>query len=221
MVSECEGSISQFLGGLKAGDAGAAQGLWEHCSGDLIRLARAKLRATSRAAADEEDVALSAFASLCGRASRGRFPHLEDRDDLWKILVTITARKAANLVRDARRQKRGGGQVLDAADLGGAGSREDGDVFALIPGPEPGPEFEAQAAEECRRLLGLLRDDTLRRVALDRMAGYDEAEIAARLGCARRTVIRKLVVIRNTWRGEQSHENRSPDPPRRPGPGTG
>jgi DNA-directed RNA polymerase specialized sigma24 family protein len=202
MVSDGEGSITEFVGGLKAGATGAAAGLWEHYSGDLIRLARSKLRAMSRAAADEEDVALSAFASFCDAAGRGRFPHLEDRDDLWKILVTITARKAANLVRDARRRKRGMGRVLDAADLGGAGSRKERDVLALVPDPEPSPESVALVAEECRRLLGCLRDDVLRRIALDRMAGYTEKESAARLGCARRTVIRKLGVIRNAWCAE-------------------
>ena len=44
-----------------------------------------------------------------------------------------------------------------------------------------------------RRLLGLLPNDELRRIALDRMAGYRDEEIAAHLGCSRRTVMRKLI----------------------------
>jgi hypothetical protein len=40
-----------------------------------------------------------------------------DRDDLWRRLVTLTERKAYNLVRDERRQKRGGGNVVGEAGL--------------------------------------------------------------------------------------------------------
>ena len=54
-------------------------------------------------------MALSAFDSFCRNAERGRFPQLADRDSLWRLLVVITARKAAHLVRDETRQKRGGG----------------------------------------------------------------------------------------------------------------
>ena len=57
-------------------------------------------------------------------------------------------------------------------------------------------------AEETRRLLGRLGDDQLRQIALDRMEGYTTEEIADRLGCARRTVARRLDLIRQTWSEE-------------------
>jgi hypothetical protein len=52
-------------------------------------LARARLRNTPRRIADEEDVAPSAFDSFCRAARAGRFPRLDDRHDLWQILVLI------------------------------------------------------------------------------------------------------------------------------------
>jgi hypothetical protein len=58
--------------------------------------------------ADQEDVALSAFDSFCRNAEEGRFPHLDDRDNLWRLLVVITARKASKLVRAEGRLERGG-----------------------------------------------------------------------------------------------------------------
>src|SRR5256885_1817495 len=67
--------------------------------------------------------------------------------------------------------------------------------LAFLAGPEPPPEFAAMVAEEYRRLLDALDDDSLRRVALDRMEGYTNDEIADRLGCARRTVARRLDLI--------------------------
>jgi WD40 repeat protein len=98
--------------------------------------------------------------------------------------------------REARRQlreKRGGGQVRPASDLEGQG---DDDLLAHAVGSEPTPEFAAMVAEEYRLLLERLDDDVLRRVAILRMEGYTGDEIAARLGCARRTVARQLALIR-------------------------
>jgi hypothetical protein len=94
MSAEGEGSITHWIADLKAGDEDAARQLWQRYFDQLGRLARVKLRSAPRAMADEEDVALSAFHSLCAAAARGGFSELNDRDDLWRLLVTITARKA-------------------------------------------------------------------------------------------------------------------------------
>lgn len=60
-----EGSVSAWLGLLQAGDHQGAARLWERYFQSLVQLARAKLKDAPRRAADEEDVALSAFASFC------------------------------------------------------------------------------------------------------------------------------------------------------------
>jgi len=70
----------------------------------LVGLARTKLHGSPRRVADEEDVALSAFDSFCRNAAQGRFPQLFDRDGLWKLLVLLTARKAAHQRRDELRR---------------------------------------------------------------------------------------------------------------------
>src|SRR5262245_17412849 len=106
-------SVTHWLNRLQAGDSAAAQKLWERYYQRLVSLARGKLQGTPRRAADEEDVVLSAFNSFFRGAAHGRFPRLDDRDNLWRLLVVITARKALNLARLERRRKRGGGAVLD------------------------------------------------------------------------------------------------------------
>jgi hypothetical protein len=112
VASEGEGSVTRWIGDLKAGDLAAAQPLWERYYARLVALARDKLRRTRRAAAieDEEDAALSAFNSFCDGAARGRFPLLADRGDLWRLLVVITARKACVLVQRRCHQKAGAGR---------------------------------------------------------------------------------------------------------------
>jgi DNA-directed RNA polymerase specialized sigma24 family protein len=192
MPTDDEGSITRWIGDLKAGDSAAAQPLWERYFDRLVRLARARLAAApSKGEADEEDAALSAFQSLCAGAARGRFPGLGDRHDLWRLLVVLTARKAMEQARRQARLKRGGGSVR--------GRPEGAPYLDQIPGDEPTPEFAAMVAEEYRLRLDALGDDDLRRVALWRMEGYTSDEIAERLGCARRTVARRLDLIRKTW----------------------
>ncbi len=190
---EAEGSVSRWLSQLHVSDPAGAQPLWERYFQRLVDVARRHLRGASRRAADEEDVALSAFDSFWRAAAAGRFPQLADRDDLWRILVTITARKALHMLRDEGRLKRGGG----------AGVIEDEEALEQVIGAEPTPEFAAQVAEEHQRLLDQLPDPVLRTVALWKMEGYTTDEIAERLGCSPRTVERKLRLIRDTWEQER------------------
>jgi DNA-directed RNA polymerase specialized sigma24 family protein len=195
------GSVTNWLTQLQAGDPAAAQKLWERYYLRLVSLARAKLQGAPRRMADEEDVALSAFDSFFRGAEQGRFPLLDDRDNLWRLLVTITARKAFDLARQERRQKRGGGAVLDEAALARP-DEPDMDGIDRIAAQEPTPAFAVQVAEECQRLLARLTTPELRSIALWKMEGRTNEEIATELGCVARSVERKLWLIRNLWAKE-------------------
>ena len=150
-----ERSITHWIAQLKTGNADAAEPLWEAYFPRMVALARGRLLNAPRRAADEEDVALSAFHSFCARARAGLFPRLADRHSLWPLLVVITARKCAELFRHENRQKRGrAGQA--AVDL------------ETLLSQEPTPDFAAQAADELEHLLGRLDetgDPDLRRIA--------------------------------------------------------
>ena len=188
--------VTVWLGQLQAGDSVAVRALWETYFRRLVGLARKRLRDAPRRAADEEDIALSAFDSFCRNAEAGRFPDLADRDSLWRLLAAFTLRKAAHHVRDAGRLKRGGG----------AGTDDASGVLAAVLARDPDPALAAEVAEECDRLLGALADPDLRRVAVLRMDGHGVDEIAAQVGCAPRSVKRKLQLIRGIWEREAGDE---------------
>jgi DNA-directed RNA polymerase specialized sigma24 family protein len=190
-----EGSVSHWLGQFQAGNPAAVQQLWQRYFQRLVGLARQRLQGAPRRVADEEDVALSVLDSFCRNAEQGRYPNLTDRDGLWRLLLVLTARKSAHLVRDQCRQKRGGNQT----SLPNASSEEEESILEQALSREPGPELAAEMAEECRRLLAVLGDAELACVARWRMEGYDVEEIAERLGCAPRSVKRKLKLIREVW----------------------
>jgi DNA-directed RNA polymerase specialized sigma24 family protein len=192
MGDKSDGTVTLWIGDLKNGGDSAAQHLWERYFDRLVRLAHKKIqtRHGGQAVADGEDAALDAFSSFCRRAALGQFPRLHDRDDLWRLLVVITIHKVAKQVRYERALIRGGDRNVHGLD-------------ELI-GPEPTPEFAALVAEEYERRLDSMGDEMLRRIVEDKMAGYDNEEIALRLRCSRSSIQRKLALIRREWVDEDS-----------------
>jgi DNA-directed RNA polymerase specialized sigma24 family protein len=191
-----EGSVTHWFRLLRDGQPDAAQPLWDRYFTRLEALARRLLHGRQPRAADAEDIALSAFDSMSRGLQRGRFPQLHDRDNLWRLLVVITARKVSHLLRDQQCQKRGGGEAavvrltVDPAEL------------EQVIGEEPTPDFAVQAAEEYHRLLDRLANKELQQVAVWKMEGYTNQEIAGLSGCALRTIDRKLRLIRHIWEQE-------------------
>jgi DNA-directed RNA polymerase specialized sigma24 family protein len=190
------GSITQLLNQLKARERTNVQKLWERYFHRMVGLARKRLQRLPRHISDEEDVALSAFKSFCLAAENGRFPQLADSDDLWQILVMLVQRKAANVYqyetrarRDCRRVQR---QAVDDA-------AEGADFVQRLRSKEPDPQFVVEVTEVCALLLERLSDEKLRQVALRKMEGYTNNEIAATMDCAEVTIERRLNLIRRTW----------------------
>lgn len=188
-------SVTCWISALKAGDVLAAQRLWEQYYPRLVAVARRRLADVPRRAFDEEDIAVSAFHSFCQRASNNCFPQLNDRENLWSLLVTITARKVLQQQRHQLSQRRGGGKLRGESAFGSAGSEGEMEGIAEVVGAEPSPEFAAMLAEHMDQLLEQLGDESLKSVAVAKMEGLSNMEIAQRLGLSDRTIRRKLKVV--------------------------
>jgi DNA-directed RNA polymerase specialized sigma24 family protein len=191
-------SISVWLSGLKAGELAAAERLWRRYADRLLDVARKNLRDAPKVGGDEHDIAQSVFRNICSGAAEGRFGEVRNRDELWWLLLSITRQKVVDHIRRETAAKRGGGKVIRESDVQGDA---DDSVFTLdaIVAEEPTPEFVAILEEETQRLMGLLRDDLLRDVALARIEGYTVPEIAQMVGISTRSIERKLQLIRKTW----------------------
>jgi RNA polymerase sigma factor (sigma-70 family) len=152
----------------------------------LVQLARSRLQNLPGMVAYDEDVALRSFYSLCQRVRDPARPlQLASRDDLWRLLATRTISRAIDLIRRHRP-----GEVPGQHDVQQLLSRE------------PSPEDAAAMADECQRLLNLLDEPQLRQIALWKVEGYTNDEIAAKLDCVPRTIERKLSRIRLLWKRE-------------------
>lgn len=66
--------------------------------------------------------------------------------------------------------------------------------FDAVEGPEPSPELIAEFTEEVAERLRVLDDPELRQIALWKLAGFENKEIAEKLGRVERSVERKLKV---------------------------
>ncbi len=185
-----DGSVTHWLRELGAGNRAAAQQLWEgYFPSRLVGLARGRLQTSRRRVADEEDVALSAFDSFCRGVEQGRFPAPGRSRTTCGATSSCSLRAvlAWTCWPTNAGRSRAGGLVRGESAFGNV----DEAGIEQIVGGEPDPEFAAQVSDECSRLLGQL-DAELREVALCKLEGYTNPEIAAAYGCAPATVERRL-----------------------------
>jgi RNA polymerase sigma factor (sigma-70 family) len=184
--AEASQSITRLIRSVQDGRASAVAPLLEVYFDRLVQLARKRLQGLPGMAAYDEDVALRSFHSLCRRLKDAERPlQLSSRDDLWRLLATRTISRAIDLIRRHRP-----GEVPGEHDVQRLLARE------------PTPDAAAEMADECRRLLDLLDEPELRQIALRKVEGYTNEEIAAELDCVPRTVERKVRRIRLLWKHE-------------------
>lgn len=193
--------ITAWMDALANESPTAAEQIWRHFYTKIVRHAAKKLKDTPRRIIDEEAIASEAMASLFQGVRDGRFPQFANRDDLWRILLTITTRKAHKAIRREMTQKRGTGQVRGESIFLQIDDRHGG--FAEIAGAEPTPEFAQVLSEKCEEYLHCLAEPTLRKIATMKLQGYHNDEIAIELDCAVRSVERKLNRIRAIWEGHE------------------
>jgi DNA-directed RNA polymerase specialized sigma24 family protein len=195
------GSVTRLIIDLRSDEPAvrevAASLVWGRYFRELLALARNHLSTRIRSREDEEDVLQSMYKSFCIRQRRGDFD-LANRDELWNLLVRITLRKARNAAnrhlqgkRDVRRE--------DADVAEGSGEDPTGMILDRIDSDGPTPAEAALLNEALERRFQMLKDPDLRQIAVWKLEGYTNAEIAARLDCTLRTVERKLVRIRGYW----------------------
>ena len=203
MAPEDEAELAGLIERMRSGDARAVEELWQRFFQGLVGVAEGLLGGGKLRIADGEDAALGALNSFCLGARHGRFPKLDGgANQLWQLLVGITINKARNLLRSERAQSGGGGEVKGESVLGMSGPEGGTWGIEQIVCGQPTPELTAQLEEDCRQLLDALDDPSLRRVAVLKMEGHSNEEIAAELGCTARTVERKLRNIRAIWQEE-------------------
>jgi RNA polymerase sigma factor (sigma-70 family) len=210
--------FSQWLSDIAKWDNEAARKLWDGYYGRMVRLARRKLEGfgVSRGDYDEEDVASDAMLVFYRGMKKRQYPELHHRDNLWRLLFTITVRKANDRRKLCFTQKRSGlVQVHEEssskkqlnyetiAALGLEVKDEDNPGgFAGIPDKKQlTPEDELIAAEKFLFVAETIRqlpNEELRLIATLMIDGRSTTEIAGTLKCTDQTVRNKRDKIRDS-----------------------
>ncbi|MEM7478244.1 MAG: ECF-type sigma factor [Planctomycetota bacterium] len=186
--------ITDWIAGVGAKDPESEQALWNHYFHQVVRLARSRMLALQSTFYDEEDAAASALRSLFRGIQQQRFPNLHSHENLWALIVLITTRKLRAQWRRANSQKRSRHRIEgQPAEL----------TLSEAISREPTPEFVTEMMDDVKHLIETLDSDVLRRVALMKMDGLTNDEIATTIGCTRRSVLRKLERIRDYWDGRE------------------
>jgi DNA-directed RNA polymerase specialized sigma24 family protein len=145
--------VTVWIDQLRNADEAAAQKLWKHFFSRLYELARKKLRPKTRRVYDEEDAAQSAFHSVCAGIAAGRFPDLRDRDDLWHLMLVITARKVAHRHRHDQQQRRDVRRNWSDSIFVQSGDDSTPAGVDLSFSREPTPESRAWKTRRCNKWL--------------------------------------------------------------------
>ena len=175
-------SASDLLNRWRDGDQQAAAQLYELYSQKLTALASKNLGARLAPRVDAEDVVQSAFRTFFRRSAGGEF-HINNSEQLWRLLIKITILKART---QARRHTAGMRDV----------NVETGVPHEMLESlaHDPTPQDSVILADQIEAILTGLPTAAGEILAL-RLEGHSKTEIAARMKVARQTVYRLLSLL--------------------------
>ncbi len=199
MLSTHDEPTDSWIDALQSGDNDAVTRLWDQFFDRMVRVAERRIDVGKYRTFDGEDVAVSAFASVCRRVERGEYQNLHSQNDLWKLLLKVTQSKLIDRIRKGKALKRGGGAVRGESAFGLTAQQSAAMGIGQVAGEDVPPEILVAIEEDHQQLMGILGDPSLTTVATMRMQGYSVVEIAAEIGLSDRSVKRKLERIRRTW----------------------
>jgi DNA-directed RNA polymerase specialized sigma24 family protein len=180
------GSVSHWISQAKAGDEVALAKLHQRYWPALVGLARQRLHG-SPIPSDEEDIAQQAFLGFYQAVKSQRVPKLVNRHQFLALLSHIISCKACNQVSHELTARKGAGHVQQGSA-----------IMRLAEDSACSPLEEAILKDCYQKYVGNIPQN-LRPYAELFLQGHTRLEIAGRMGCADRTVDRKLALIREYW----------------------
>jgi DNA-directed RNA polymerase specialized sigma24 family protein len=193
-----DGSVTRLILDLRNGSDLAAEKLWYCFQHRLKALAGRKLGRRG-GIYESDDIAVDAFYSFLQRYRDGKFPSVENRDDVWRMMVVIVIRKAINAIKYASRKCR---FAHPSDNTGGALDSGTSANNSLLYSEALAQSGSAVADVAFEELLSTLKDQQLRNIAALKIYGFSNSEIAQEIGCSLATVERRLRVIRTLWESE-------------------
>lgn len=188
--------VSSWLSSLGSDEKDAVQEIWDEFYEKLVRYAKTRVKTFPNAVLDPEDIVVSVFESVWAASQKGRFDSVQNRDELWWLLIAMTQRKAVTHIRRETAQKRTAPDGKLPISINSIKN------FQAFVATEQSPEYFAILEEEYQRILDKLSDDVLKQIAVYKIQGYTHDEIGDLLDISPATVTRKVRLIRKVWSNE-------------------
>lgn len=170
------------IAAFKAGSESAARELFDKYCERLMALARRRIGGRLTGRIDPEDILQSAFRTFFARVRNDEFS-FHGEDDLCKLLVRLTVRKALRQVAHHRAAKRNAERE--------AGHGDEADLMGQIAACAPTAEMEVAVMDEIGRFVARLTP-VERDILEFRLQGFTPPEIAEKTGTYDRKVRRVL-----------------------------
>lgn len=171
----------------QAGDQDAARQLFDRYVERLLALAKRRISQRLASRVDPEDVVQSVFRTFFDRAKAGQF-HIEDQNDVCKLLARITVHKTLRQIAFHKAAKRDPSmETAQATD----GQERLGELLDREPTPEEANVF----VDQLEHFLNRLRPQD-RQILEMRMQGYNNLEIAEKLNVSDRKIRRLMERVR-------------------------
>ena len=186
------GSVSHWLKELKTGDSLAVEAIWHRYYQRVVELASRKMKVNPDRAVDGEDIAQLAMHRFCTNATLGCYPNLDDREQLWDLLVVFTLNRIRKHLRACNRLKRSGlhTQVFEFSQL---------EVLKDLQTPEA-PTIMADMVDAwLKRLDQEDPSGQLKQIAIWSMDGISGSDIARILKKRKSFVLHQIRLIRLLW----------------------
>lgn len=188
------GSITNWLSKLQAGQSEAAEPLWKRYQAKLVSIATQQLDESPDRSVDGEDLVQSSFGNVCLAVQNGKYPDIDNREDLWGLLYIATVNRVREHYRELRALKRShisSSQAIDPSILADLQT----------------PFAEAQTADLIEYLLSQLDledpSHLLRQIALLYLDDHSASSIAKLLHKRKTSVLISLRLIRSIWQEHQ------------------
>jgi RNA polymerase sigma-70 factor (ECF subfamily) len=177
----------------------------------LRGLASAQMPPAVKVKEEPEDVVQSVFKSFFRGLDSGVVDRVDDLDDVWAILATITVRKAHRRNRKWLFTKKTCVNRELTADREDANADPVGRLF----GREPAPEEAVMLVDLVQWMLGKITDEVARKVVVMWLQDYRPAEIATATGRSVETVFRIQRKVREAMKRKFAEAD-PPSPPAEP-----
>jgi DNA-directed RNA polymerase specialized sigma24 family protein len=198
-----QGSVTRWISAMRQGDPEAIRRLVERYFGKLRKLSQERIRRGAPIFEDGEDIAIQVLTSVCQKVEEGKYPDLQNRDDLWYLMIFVAHR----LVIDRRRSRKNLSlqspvdlePIPREETLEGALEAIDNDMDTFL-AEDAESDFQLLEIIDCwQEMIRQIKDPVAKKVAQLKLEGHSNREIAALLDIVPRTVERKSELIEQRW----------------------